>query len=68
MNVAALIAQAARSFPDAVAISWIDRPLWTYRELVARAGALASGLRRQGFLPGDRVTLAMSNHPSGFVR
>jgi long-chain acyl-CoA synthetase len=64
MNVAALIDQAARTYPDAVAISWIDRPLWTYRELVARAGSLAAGLRRMGLMPGDRVTLAMSNHPA----
>jgi len=64
MNVAALIAQAARSFPDATAISWIDRPLWTYAELAARAGALAGGLRHLGFQPGDRIIIAMSNHPT----
>ena len=64
MNIAALIVQAARSAPDAVAVSWIDRPLWTYRELMARAGALAGGLRRMGFQPGDRVAIAMSNHPT----
>lgn len=64
MNVAALIAQAARSHPDAVAVSWVDRPLWTYRELMARAGSLAAGLRRMGLAPGDRIALAMSNHPA----
>ena len=64
MNIAALIAQAARGAPDAIAISWIDRPLWTYSELVARAGALASGLRRMGLQPGDRIAIAMSNHPT----
>lgn len=64
MNVAALIEAAARSHADAIAVSWIDRPLWTYAELMARAGSLAAGLRRMGLMPGDRVTLAMSNHPA----
>lgn len=64
MNVAALIEQAARSCPDAVAVSWVDRPLWTYSELMARAGSLAAGLRRMGLMPGDRVAFAMSNHPA----
>lgn len=64
MNVVALIEAAARSHPDAVAVSWIDRPLWTYAELMARAGSLAAGLRQMGLAPGDRVTMAMSNHPA----
>jgi len=64
MNVAALIETAARSDPDAIAISWIDRPLWTYGELMGRAASLAGGLRAAGLQPGDRVTLAMSNSPS----
>ena len=64
MNVVALIETAARGDPDATAISWIDRPLWTYGELMARAASLAAGLRAMGLAPGDRVTIAMSNSPS----
>jgi long-chain acyl-CoA synthetase len=64
VNVAALIETAARGAPDATAISWIDRPLWTYAELMARARSLAAGLRAMGLTPGDRVVLAMSNSPS----
>ena len=63
MNVAALIETAARANPEVTAVSWIDRPLWTYSELMARAGSLAAGLRAMGLAPGDRVTLAMSNSP-----
>jgi len=64
MNIVSLIETAARANPDATAISWIDQPLWTYSELMARASTLAGGLRRKGLAPGDRVTLAMSNSPA----
>lgn len=64
MNFVSLIAAAARANPNAIAISWIDRPLWTYAELMARAASLAGGLRAMGLVPGDRVTIAMSNAPS----
>jgi long-chain acyl-CoA synthetase len=61
MNVVSLIENAARSHPDAIAVSWIDRPIWSYRELFARASSLAAGLRASGCAPGDRIVMAMSN-------
>jgi len=64
MNIVSMIETAARANPDAIAISWIDRPIWTYRELMARASSLAAGLRARGLEPGDRVTMAMSNSVS----
>ncbi|HWF01646.1 MAG TPA: AMP-binding protein [Caulobacteraceae bacterium] len=63
MNIAALIERASHGHADAVAISWIDEAVCTYRELMARAGALAAALRRAGLRPGDRVMMAMSNSP-----
>jgi long-chain acyl-CoA synthetase len=64
LNFVSLIAAAARANPDATAISYIDRPLWTYAELMARTASLASGLRAYGIKPGDRISMAMSNCPS----
>lgn len=64
MNVVSVIAAAARTNPEATAISWIDRPLWSYRELMARAASLAAGLRARGLEPGDRIAMAMSNTPA----
>ena len=64
MNIVAILAAAARTDPDATAISWIDRPLWTYRGLMERAATLAAGLKAMGLQPGDRVALAMSNAPA----
>lgn len=64
MNFVSLIAAGARANPDATAISWIDRPLWTYQELMARAASLAAGLRARGLALGDRVTRALSNAPA----
>jgi long-chain acyl-CoA synthetase len=64
MNFVNFIAAAARANPNATAISYIDRPIWTYQELMARAASLAAGLRQRGLQPGDRVTVAMSNAPS----
>lgn len=64
MNFVSLIAAAARANPDAIAVSYIDRPLWTYRELMARAASLAAGFQAHGLAPGERVALAMSNAPA----
>jgi long-chain acyl-CoA synthetase len=64
MNLISLIESAARTHADATAVSWIDRPLWSYEELFARASSLAAGLRAMGLAPGDRVMLAMSNVPA----
>jgi long-chain acyl-CoA synthetase len=64
MTLANLLHHAARSFPDRPAVSIADRRLYDYAaygSLAARlAGGMMNGLRLQ---PGDRVALAMSNHP-----
>jgi long-chain acyl-CoA synthetase len=64
LNFVSFIAAAARANPDATAISYIDRPLWTYRALMARAASLAAGLQARGLKPGDRIAIAMANAPS----
>lgn len=64
LNFVNLIATAARANADAIAISFVDRPLWTYRELMARAASLAAGLQARGLQPGERIALAMSNTPA----
>lgn len=50
--------------------AFADRPyvmtddlVWTYAEVVARAEAIARGLRARGIGPGDRVALVMGNYP-----
>lgn len=64
MNFVSLIAAAARTDPDATAISYIDRPLWSYHQLMERAAELAAGLQARGLQPGDRISMAMSNGPA----
>jgi len=61
MNIATLIYATARRVPDALAISWIDQPVWNYGQLWIRASSLAAGMQASGLLPGDRVLMAMSN-------
>jgi len=61
MNIATLIYASARRNPDALAISWIDQPIWNYGQLWARAASLAAGMQISGLLPGDRVLMTMSN-------
>lgn len=64
MNFAHLVADAARIHGDKTAISFIDRPLWTYTDFINRASSLAAGLKAKGLKSGDRVTFAMSNGPA----
>jgi len=59
-NLAVLLFDIARRLPDRSAVS-DDRSSWTYRELAERAARLASGLRGQGLVPGDRVLLSLEN-------
>jgi acyl-CoA synthetase (AMP-forming)/AMP-acid ligase II len=54
MNIGRLLTDAARRLPDGIAVERGGRRL-TWRELNARAGALASSLRRRGIGRGDRV-------------
>ncbi|WP_260581958.1 MFS transporter [Sphingopyxis sp. PET50] len=64
VNIALVLDAATRLHPDRTAISWIDRPVWTYAELWERAVTLAAGFAAMGLRPGDRVVMAMSNAPA----
>lgn len=61
MNFAVMLQSAARTFGGNTAISWIDKPVFSFAQLVRRAVALAAGLRAARLAPGDRVALVMSN-------
>jgi acyl-CoA synthetase (AMP-forming)/AMP-acid ligase II len=64
MNLACLLSNAARSFPERPAVSIGDRPLYDYLPYGALAAALSAAFRaRLGLRPDDRVALAMSNNP-----
>jgi long-chain acyl-CoA synthetase len=63
VNLAHLLANAARSFPEQPAISLGDRRLYTYAAYGELAARLASGMTgRLGLQAGDRVALAMNNN------
>ena len=60
MNLAALLCDVARRFPDRAAVS-DGRQSWNYRELAERVARIAGGLRAMGLRPGDRVLLSLEN-------
>ncbi|HET9854339.1 MAG TPA: AMP-binding protein [Methylomirabilota bacterium] len=59
-NVAALLADAARRRPEHPALIWEDGAL-SWRDLEARAAAMARRLARQGVGAGDVVALLLPN-------
>jgi len=64
MNQAAILAQVARIHGDRPAISEGKEVRRTYREFSERVARLAGTFRGAlKLLPGDRVALAMKNHP-----
>jgi acyl-CoA synthetase (AMP-forming)/AMP-acid ligase II len=64
MNIAALLAKAALSFPDRPAITWGVEPWSDYAGLHRIAGTIAHTLcSRYGLRRGDRVAITMSNRP-----
>ena len=64
MNIAALLAKAALSYPDRPAITWGTEVWFDYAAFHRVAGAIGSGLRRDYDLEaGDRVAITMSNRP-----
>jgi long-chain acyl-CoA synthetase len=64
VNLAVLLARAARTFGDRPALS-VGASVWAdYRRLAGRVAALAGGLTGGlGLRPGDRLALGMSNAP-----
>ena len=65
MNLAALLFDVARLFPERPAVS-DGQHLWNYRELAERVAQLAGGLRGLGLRPGDRVLLCLENSGAFF--
>ena len=64
MNIALLLARAARAHPHAPALAHGTRVIASYAALHERTGRLAAGLIALGLKPGDRIALAMRNHPA----
>lgn len=60
MNVGSYLTQAARLWPQEVALSDGYREV-TFEELDREASGFAAGLRRRGYQPADRVVIFMSN-------
>jgi long-chain acyl-CoA synthetase len=64
VNLAVLLANASRCYPDRPALSVGHEVLFDYATMGDRVGRLAGGLRYGlGLRPGDRVALAMKNCP-----
>lgn len=53
-NLAHLLVQSTRRFPDRPAIVWRER-VWTWAEFLSRVQAAAGGLAERGVRHGDRV-------------
>ena len=65
-NLAALLAEAARRRPDHPALVW-DGGTLSWRDLEARAAALARRLAREGVGAGDVVALERGEELLGLV-
>jgi len=65
MNLAALLARAGKAHAELPAVALGARTVASYGELARRTAVLAGALRdRLGLTAGDRVALAMANHPA----
>ena len=61
MNLAAFLTQTAARFPDEIALVWRDQR-WTWRQMHARVGAMASALGNEfGVEKGDRILVQSKN-------
>lgn len=60
MNLAQLLTQTARMFPDRSAVIQGDRH-WTWAEIEQRVSALAASLRHLGLRKGDRILVQSRN-------
>ena len=63
MNIAVLLKNSARSFPDRPAISFGKTLYATYGQFADRVARLAATFRAAGLAQGDRVGIAMGNAP-----
>src|SRR3984885_3013744 len=57
------LGRAARYYPDRPAAIGSEVKHWTFRELRDRVVAVAAGLSRHGFRPGDRLAMLLPNEP-----
>jgi long-chain acyl-CoA synthetase len=65
MNLAHLLARAARLHPARTAVALGAAPVLDHAALARRTAGLAAGLRgRLGLAQGDRVAILMQNHPA----
>jgi fatty-acyl-CoA synthase len=64
-NLACLLSQTARLFPDRTGLIQGDRR-WTWREIDARVDALVAGLRALGMRPGDKLLVQSRNNAAMF--
>ena len=62
MTLHGVLDEAAAAFGERPFVITPERT-WTYAELVAWSRRLASGLRRIGVQPGDKVALVLANYP-----
>lgn len=62
LSVAQVLEARAAEDPDRTFLIFNDRR-WTYRQVDARASALAAALRELGIEPGDRIALDLPNWP-----
>jgi fatty-acyl-CoA synthase len=60
MNLAYLVTQNARRFPDRTALVWRERS-WTWSEFDARVSSMAGALRELGVQPGEAVLVHSKN-------
>jgi acyl-CoA synthetase (AMP-forming)/AMP-acid ligase II len=60
MNLAHMVRQAARRFPDRAGLVWGARR-WTWREIDSRVEAMAGALAARGIGKGDRVLVQSKN-------
>jgi fatty-acyl-CoA synthase len=65
MNLAHLMTQNARRFPDRTGFIWQDK-VWTWREIDAAVSALAAALHARGIGKGDRILVHSRNSAEMF--
>ena len=64
-NLAALLLQTARRFPDRPALIWREQ-VWTWAELRDRVQAAAGGLAARGVGKGDHILVHARNSNAMF--
>jgi long-chain acyl-CoA synthetase len=66
MNIAMVLANAAKAFADRPAVCLGCATIHSYAQLLQRSAALGQALRNKGFAPGSRVGVFLSNRPEYF--